>query len=171
MLALLQPSSINEMPVFKSKKLGTTFMTHFSGDITLKWMHKGQRAQSDKQILRRIFKWVTQKQTDPKKTSSQIFCPPSHLAKFRGEKKGKYNLALWHQSASRIKKIKIRSSCSFTYALLCFNDSDRLFVFWLFSWVLSTLITRPGLSKEHHKPRGGMNTFVGSVTIRLGFKF
>lgn len=58
MLALLQPSSINEVPVFESKKLGTTFMSQFSGDITLKWMHKGQRAWSDEQILRCIFKWV-----------------------------------------------------------------------------------------------------------------
>lgn len=33
-------------------------MSQFSGDITLKWMHKGKRAQSDEQILRRIFKWV-----------------------------------------------------------------------------------------------------------------
>lgn len=36
MLTLLQLSRINEVPVFESKKLGTVFMSQFSGDITLK---------------------------------------------------------------------------------------------------------------------------------------
>lgn len=36
MLALLQSSGINAMPVFKPQKLGTTFMTHVSGDIKLR---------------------------------------------------------------------------------------------------------------------------------------
>lgn len=133
------------MPVLESKKLATTFMSHFSGAIKLRWTHKGLQTQSDQQICRHL-------QMNSTETEYLTWCLfkihlHPHLAKLKGKKRREIqSSSLTSECPLNLKKKnnKIRSSCSFTYALLCFNDSGWLLVFWLLSLVLGTLITMAG---------------------------
>lgn len=93
-----------------------------------------------------IFKWIAQKQN----IWLDVFLRSIFVLtwqNWRGKKRREIqSSSLTSECPLNLKKKnnKIRSSCYFTYVLLCFNDSGWLLVFWLLSLVLGTLITMAG---------------------------